>query len=286
MDERAHLDALAPSAERLLARHEAAADEWFPHDYVPWRRAAEAPLAVDRGVASALVVNVLTEDNLPYYALGIARRFGEHGVWWAWLRRWTAEEMRHATALRGYLSVTRPVDLDALERARMTHVLAGIVPDPPTVIETVVYLALQELATRIAHWNTGEHLDDDGRRLLRRLAADETLHHLFYRDLVSEALIIDPSATVCAIDREIRHFTMPGGTIPGFRAHALAIADAGILSVPILVDRVFAPLVTRQWRLPELTALDATATAARDRVLVFLERLGRIARRLPGSNAI
>lgn len=66
---------LEPEAERLLNRHLASAEEWYPHEQVPWDRAArletegfiygQAPLC--EGVRSALLVNLLTEDNLPWY---------------------------------------------------------------------------------------------------------------------------------------------------------------------------------------------------------------------------
>ncbi len=32
------LDALSPTAERLLERHLGTAKEWFPHEFVPWNR--------------------------------------------------------------------------------------------------------------------------------------------------------------------------------------------------------------------------------------------------------
>jgi acyl-[acyl-carrier-protein] desaturase len=281
MDDGGLLRELEPVAERLLARHETMAREWFPHELVPWARAgvaADPPLPP--GVQSALVVNLLTEDNLPYYTVGLARTLGQEGVWWEWARRWTAEEMRHATVLRDYLCVTRAVDLVALERARMAHVSRGTVPAAPGGPEAFVYLALQELATRIAHAATGARLDDDGRRIMQRVAADENLHHLFYRDLVGEALVLDPARVVCAIDHEVRHFAMPGASLPDFRARAAAIAAAGIFSATTLVDDVLGPTLRRHWQLPALSGLDSEAERARDRVLVFLERLGTIAPRL------
>ena len=47
----------------------------------------------------------------------------------------------------------------------MMQVSRGVVPDPPSVADGIVYVALQELATRIAHRNTGKLLEDPaGRR--------------------------------------------------------------------------------------------------------------------------
>ena len=72
------------------------------------------------------------------------------------MRRWTAEEGRHSIVLRDYLTVTRAIDPVALERARMAQVERGEVPQPDSTPDTMVYVALQELATRIAHHNTGK----------------------------------------------------------------------------------------------------------------------------------
>ena len=41
VEQPALLHELAPEAERLLERHFNTAKEWFPHDMVPWERAAE-----------------------------------------------------------------------------------------------------------------------------------------------------------------------------------------------------------------------------------------------------
>ena len=67
---------LEPVVERLLERHVATAPEWFPHEYVPWGRGRDFVSREewwdpadhgDSAVRSALFVNLLTEDNLPYY---------------------------------------------------------------------------------------------------------------------------------------------------------------------------------------------------------------------------
>jgi len=233
VDDAALVAELGPDVVRLLERHLAAAKDWQPHAYAP-----QGPITITigddvlrRGVASALFVNTLTEDNLPFYVAGLVGVFGERGPWWDWLRRWTAEEMRHGMVLHQYLTATRLIDLDALERARLAHVSSSELPTAPGVLEALVYLTLQELATRVAHWNTGQRLPDEmGRRMLERVAADENLHHLFYRDLVGAALQLDPSRLVLAIDSQVRHFSMPGSSIPGFADHSRWIAAEGIFS--------------------------------------------------------
>jgi acyl-[acyl-carrier-protein] desaturase len=195
--------------------------------------------------------------------------------------------MRHGTVLHDYLAVTRAVDLDDLERQRMRYLAMASVPTTPTVIEAFVYLALQEMATRLAHANTARLIGDaDGRRIMARIAADEHLHHSFYRDVVGAALDLDRSATVVAIDRQVRHFAMPGHEIPGFADRARAIAAAGIYSLPIFVEQVVEPLLIGAWRIESLTSLSDGAEGARDRVLRFVERMRLIAPRLAGVTSV
>jgi acyl-[acyl-carrier-protein] desaturase len=288
------VEVLVPRLEQLYERHLATTKSWMPHELIPWERAVEsAPRdawdpessPLPSGVRSALVVNLLTEDNLPYYFETINRVFA-HEVWREWARRWTAEEMRHAIVIRDYITVTHAVDLNALEHARMQQVSGGQVPQPESVVDALVYVALQELATRISHRNTGNMLDDEaGYKVMARVAADENLHYLLYRDLVSAALEIDPSAAVLAIERQVRTFEMPGGGIPDFAAHASAIAAAGIYDLALHHDQVLVPVVLRHWGIETIEGLSSEAEDARDRTVAHIARIGRVARRLEDRRA-
>jgi acyl-[acyl-carrier-protein] desaturase len=283
------LDALTPTVTRLFERHLATTKPWMPHELIPWARAAGSepagPWREDRaplplGVRSALVVNLLTEDNLPYYFETINRTFASE-AWREWARRWTAEEMRHSIAIRDYITVTHAVDLRALEHARMAQVSGGAVPQPATIGDALAYVAVQELATRIAHRNTGTLLDDDaGYKVMARVAADENLHHIFYRDLVTAALEIDPSAMVLAIDRQVTRFEMPGTGIPDFTALAAAIADSGIYDVTSHYEQILVPVVLRHWDVERIEGLSPAADAAREHLVGHVTRVGRIAKRL------
>ncbi len=295
MDEPDLLHELEPTVERLLERHLATTKEWFPHELVPYGRGrdfvagvpwteADADLdgaVIDDAARSSLVVNLLTEDNLPYYFRSIERTFGEDGAWGTWSKRWTAEEGRHSMVIYGYLMATRAVDPVALERARMVQVSKGLVPEPDTAAESLVYVALQELATRIAHRNTGRLLGDRvGYDVMARVAADENLHHLFYRDLTAAAIELDASRLVQAIERQVVEFEMPGAGIPGFAKHAAAIARAGIYDLTIHHDQILVPVVLRQWGVEHLTGLDGDAEQARDRLMARLAKSERVARRM------
>lgn len=283
---------LEPEVGRLLERHESTAVEWFPHEYVPWGRARDFvsreewwhPEDQNESAArSALFVNLLTEDNLPYYFQTLSD-FGRDGVWGAWTRRWTAEEGRHAIVIRDYLMVTRAVDPVSLERGRMQQVSTGVTPQLGDFRNVLCYTTLQELATRIAHRNTGNLLEDPaGRAIMARVSADENLHFLFYRDLATFALELDPSAMVIAMDQTVRNFTMPGTGIPDYARHSRLIAAAGVYDYRIFLERVLQPVILTHWKLPELKGLDVEGEAARARLLRYLTRLEKVAARLSRS---
>ena len=104
---------LEPTVAANLDRHLATAQEWLPHEWVPWSRAATSPATAGLAwsehsrrchpLPGGLRAELLTEDNLPSYHHELLRRFGRDGAWGTWVRRWTAEEARHAMAIRDYL---------------------------------------------------------------------------------------------------------------------------------------------------------------------------------------
>jgi acyl-[acyl-carrier-protein] desaturase len=227
-------------------------------------------------------VNLLTEDNLPYYFHAISRHLGEDDVWGTWNRRWTAEEHRHSIVIRDWMTVRRAIDPVALERGRMQQVSTGFVGESGLagLCEAVIYVTLQELATRISHRNTGRLLGDPaGCEIMTRVAADENLHYLFYRDLASAMLEVDPSQTMLAIEKLVREFAMPGTGIADFSLHAAAIAKAGIYDFAIHHDQILVPVVLRHWRVESLEGLSAEADVARERTVQRVERIGRVGRR-------
>jgi acyl-[acyl-carrier-protein] desaturase len=284
---------LTPTAERLLERHLATSKEWFPHDYVPYGRGRDetrdhvwAPDDADLGgavigpeVRSALLVNLLTEDNLPYYFRSVERMFGRDGAWGTWARRWTAEEGRHAMVIYGYLMTTRAIDPVELERSRMAQVSGGQTPDPPTH-EGFIYLALQELATRISHRNTGAQIGDPvGYEVMKRVGSDENLHQLFYRDLAAAAIEADPNMMMIAMEKQVRSFAMPGTGIPDFDRHAALIAKAGIYDLQIHHEQILAPVVLRQWNAANITGLTGEGAEAQEKLMKRMATSAKVAKR-------
>jgi acyl-[acyl-carrier-protein] desaturase len=276
---------LLPELERLMDRHLSMSKEWFPHETTPWSRGrdfepewrwSEGDFVASRGARSALYLNLLTEDNLPYYTLALHRCFGgADGPWGAWSRRWTAEEDRHSTAIRDWVIVNRVIDPVELERARMAQIQGGWFPDGvDSVPMGLCYVTWQELATRVSHRNTGLAIDDPtGRAMLSQVAADENLHFLFYKDMATAAFQLDPSAMVVAANKVARQFQMPGTGVPGFKRHAMAIAAAGIFDFAIFYENVLQPVVTRHWRVDKLEGLTPEAEQARELLFEHLEQV-------------
>lgn len=289
------LHELEPEAGRLLERHLKVSVEWFPHDFIPYRLGRDfdkEPWTPDQprltGVAqTAFEVGLLTEDNLPSYHRLIHGMFGKgDGAWLNWVGRWTAEEGRHAIVLRDYLTVTRNIDPVQLERSRMTQLQTGYDHASPDTLHGLAYVAFQELATRIAHRNTGRYSEDPvADRIMVRIAADENMHMVFYRDILKAALAIEPSAAVRAIVDEILAFQMPGAGIPGFIRKAAEIAKAGIYDLRSHRDEVLLPIL-RYWGLFELPNLDAAAEEARRRLAEHLDKLDAAAKRFEEKLAL
>ena len=275
-----------------LNRHEKVAKEWFPHDYVPWTEGrsfdglmggdewSEGDSEISDVARSALIVNLLTEDNLPSYHHEIAQIFGRDDAWGAWVHRWTAEEGRHAIAMRDYMVVTRMVDPVALERLRMKHMSEGYqMAHSGELMESLAYVSFQELATRVSHRNTGRFTNDPRcESLLTRIAADENLHMIFYRNLLNAALQISPDQAMAAILNVVKNFEMPGTGIPGFQRKAVEMAVAGIYDLRLHKDEVLAP-VLRFCKVFEMGGLSPDGEATRTELAEFMETLEKQALR-------
>jgi acyl-[acyl-carrier-protein] desaturase len=283
---------LEPVVETNLNRHLSMAKEWFPHQYVPWSqgRDFDGPLGGERWsvehsqvsdvARSALVVNLLTEDNLPSYHHEIASLFGREAAWGEWVHRWTAEEGRHGIAIRDYLLTTRAVDPDRLEELRMQHMSTGYSnAHPEDMLASLAYVSFQELATRVSHRNTGRLTDEPvADQLLARVAADENLHMVFYRNLLKAALELVPNQAMRAITDVVENFAMPGTDIQGFQRKAVEMAIAGVYDLRQHRDDVVAP-VLRYWGVFDLEGLDAEGEAARAELAAFMDDLDRQAQR-------
>jgi len=278
---------LEPVVAVELERHLGVQKNWYPHEYVPWSEGRDfaGPLNGDAWEAKdsrltpvaqdSLVLNLLTEDNLPSYHTEIAISMGRDGAWGNWIERWTAEEARHGIAIRDYLMATRGVNPYELEDLRMAHMSLGYqTPYENDMLHTIAYVTFQELATRISHRNTGKISDDAiAENMMQRIALDENLHMLFYRNTLGAALELEPNATMRAITDVVTNFDMPGANMPGFGRKAVQIALAGIYDMQLHLDEVIAPIL-RAWKVFERTDLSGDGLKARDELSAFLKKTG------------
>ncbi|MRH92866.1 acyl-ACP desaturase [Nocardia sp. SYP-A9097] len=282
------LTALDPVVGQNIDRHLSIAKDWYPHDYVPWDegRNFAAMDGIDwdpeqsrlSEVAKvAMITNLLTEDNLPSYHRTISENFSQDGAWGTWVGRWTAEENRHGIVMRDYLVVTRSVDPVALENDRMVHMTKGV--QAPAgyggVLDQVAYVTFQELATRVSHRSTGrvcaEPIAD---RMLARIAADENLHMIFYRNITAAAFDLAPDQTIEAITKVVKEFAMPGHGMPNWRRNGVLMVKHGIYDLRQHLDEVLWP-VLRIWNVFERTDFTPRGERSRQELGEYLEKLER-----------
>jgi acyl-[acyl-carrier-protein] desaturase len=295
---------LEPMAEAGLNQHLDSTRNWNPHDYVPWsdgskyaslggREWAEEQSRLSTVARIAMVTNLLTEDNLPSYHRTIAEYFTIDDAWGAWVNRWTVEENRHGIALRDYLVVTRAVDPIALEQARIGQVTAGFSPGqqgqrairPDSMLDALSYVTFQELATRVSHRNTGRACDEPiADQLLKRVAADENLHMIFYRGVTAAALDLSPDQAMTSIWRMLVNFQMPGFAIPNFRRNAVRIAVGGIYDLRQHLDDVVMP-VLRKWRIFERDDFGPEGERRRDELAVYIKEMDEEASKFEESKS-
>ncbi|MEU1981122.1 acyl-ACP desaturase [Nocardia sp. NPDC019395] len=289
---------LEPVVAENLDRHLATATAWNPHDYVPWDEgrnfAAMGGIDWDPEQSRlsevarvAMITNLLTEDNLPSYHRTISEHFSQDGAWGTWVGRWTAEENRHGIAMRDYLVVTRGVDPVALEQDRMVHMTRGVhAPDYfHGMLDQVAYVTFQELATRISHRCTGKVCDDPvADRMLKRIAADENLHMLFYRNVAGAAFDIAPDQAMESVTKIVTDFAMPGHGMPNWRRNGVLMVKHGIYDLRQHLDEVLWP-VLRIWNVFDRTDFTARGERAREELGKYLEKLAEDVKRFEEQRA-
>jgi len=287
------MEALEPTVGRLMAEHEERRKHWYFHDLVPWERGRsfrdlpweESQCTISETARTSLLVNLLTEDNLPYYHVALDKYLPETSTWKTWGGIWTAEEGQHGTAIRSYLLTSRNCDPFELEDSRMATMKNGWEPSWRHPGELFAYTSLQELATRISHRNAGKITDDPAAfELMRHIAADENHHFVFYKGVMKAMLDVAPALALEGLYEALNNFQMPGVAIPGFFRRSVEMARAGVYSLRIHHDRVVKP-VLEQWAIADLPAVGAKAAEFQELCLALpaklAERAERFEKRFP-----
>ena len=127
------LDTVTPTVQQLMDEHKERREHWYFHDYVPWEQGRnyrnepweESQANLSPEVRTSLVLNLLTEDNLPYYHAEIEKHLPDNEIFRTWNGLWTAEEGQHAIAIRSYLLTSRNCDPKELEDDRYVTMERG-----------------------------------------------------------------------------------------------------------------------------------------------------------------
>lgn len=273
------LESLAVEVELTVRRHTEIADEWQPHDFVPWDDgrnfaflggedwdAAQSELSETARLA--LTVSVLIADNLPAYH----RELGKYlrtGAWWRWVGRWTAEEARHSVLIRNYLMVTRACDPVELERLRMGHMTDGFRREPMHLLDVLAACAFEEAASAVRHRNTAAFGENPlVTAISERIAKDDELQSEVFAELLAAGFAEAPDQAMRAVADQVAAFRVPSVTLPGGRSSDEVLAEAGIYDPAKQDELVFAPLL-RRWDVFGRTDLGESGIAARAELARF-----------------
>jgi acyl-[acyl-carrier-protein] desaturase len=182
--------------------------------------------------------------------------------------------------IRDYLMISRNCDPVALEDDRVATVSKGWDSPWTDPLDIFVYTSAQELATRVSHRNTGLKADDEvAYEIMKRVAADENYHYIFYKGIVTAMLQHDPSACVLSMKKVYENFNMPGTVVPKYRRRAVLAARAEIYDIRIHAEKIISP-VLREWKIDTLEGLSAEADQAREDLLAMPGKLVERAEKL------
>jgi len=287
------LTAVEPAVAELMAEHKERREHWYAHEIVPWEKGRnfrevpwdESQCTISPVARTSLVLNLLTEDNLPYYHAEIESHMRNASeLFQDWNRMWTAEEGQHAIAIRSYLLTSRNADPVELEDDRMATMSTGFNTGAPNPTAVFAYTAAQELATRVSHRNAGKITDDPiAYELMGRIATDENHHFMFYRGVVTAMLATEPALVLPYIFDQLNEFVMPGVGMPNFMRRAVDMAKAGVYNLRIHHDRVLKPLL-RDWDIGSIEGLSGSAAEMQEKIMglpdVVLRRAEILERRM------
>ena len=284
-----HLDfRLEPKFKELYRLHKERAEkiDWGYHEFLPWDKAKdfrrvpwdESQITLPQGLITAVETALLTEVNLPWFTSHLDQTFkGSLSIIRDFVHTWTAEEDQHSNLLEDYLLITRNVDPKRLHLLHKQTVERGWSPDVDTPFETMVYTSLQELATMVFYNNVAQYAksyDEDLSSLLKRLAKDETLHYVFYRDVIKHHLELEPNYCYY-LGKVIMNFEMPGAIMPDFKDRQAIIAKEVNYGPLEYFDQVL-DVVIDYWDIKNLRPISPEAEKARQEILKYHSRMKRI----------
>lgn len=297
------LRAISPYVEKLTAKHENAlrVSLWSPSRLLesllvntsnPLSNfgSRETTIALAKDIPpqhkAALVLNLLTEEDLPHFLSLLSTHIEDDPAWSRWFNIWTSEEERHGTALYTYAAATNLVRMDVLDEMKRLYIREGFAPkwgkDP---YKLLAYVSLQEYATQISHLNLSRELKGSEpllSRILGAIAKEEARHYAFYRDVFAQVIELDPSEAIKAFAAVVWPFDMPGVSIPNYRELSEVESRSGIFT-PFNYSTIVEQLI-KFWRLDRFS-LSGEAQNMLDTIKKLPERLDRVGEHLARSIA-
>ncbi|WP_461167481.1 acyl-ACP desaturase [Tsukamurella serpentis] len=237
----------------IRAAYVEAGDAWQPHDYVPWDDGRNyaflggedfvpADVKVHPVVAHGLVLGLLTKDHLPSFHRLLAQHHLIESDWGRFVGHWTAEENRHAIALRDHVVVSRTFDVEQLEAWRLEAVTRGYRQYEKTREEIQV---ADQIALVVAHEALSadyfDRLADFAEKsegtpaglvtTLRKIAADDRTQQQYWTELLTVALDVNEGQVKDALLRQARATSPMGAeTADGLDESRSIVTEAGISS--------------------------------------------------------
>lgn len=268
-----------PLIGTLMDRHVARHKPWTPTDLVPKSHQVNL-LPAD--VAAMLVLNLLTEDGLPYFLSLIVKHLGDERHIWRWARRWTAEENRHGKAIGHYLrAALTDEQMACVERAEQQYLEQGFWPNWNGLpYRLIAYVVMQEMATQMSHAGiarSAQGYDPVLVKLLGKVAGEEKAHHDFYLGVLKNIINCDPVGAIDAIWQALKSFAMPGGNMPHFQTLAYIQERQGVFG-PAEMAKIVDVVISRL-ELTQLGGLKNDDEKGRDLICVYPNRLRKIADR-------
>ena len=212
------MKAIEPVIEKVTEDHEAKQRLWMPAELIPEEhKFPELPPEI----TGMLVLNLLTENGLPYFLMMLVKHLGDQGAIWNWSRLWTAEEDRHGNVIQLYLQQSlNHKQLTEIERMQFSYLRDGFSPDwSNDPFRLLSYVVIQEKATQVSHKGIARHaasVDPVLQGIFGRISAEEKKHHEAYLAMFGALLEANPSHAVIALHDTVKDFAMPGASVKGF----------------------------------------------------------------------
>jgi acyl-[acyl-carrier-protein] desaturase len=273
------LYALEKAIPEIMEEHNAVAVAWNPHDWVPWAEGKNfaflggedfdpnAPTPLPDDVVKAVLALLLTKDNMPSYHRLMAQKASIFGAWQQVIGTWTAEDNRHAIALRDYLVVSRLMDPEAAETLRLHHMTKGKLQTPASVtdyqiLDVLALLAVHELQCVSFGEKLLEVSDSEVLKgIVEKIVHDDRVQAKTFANFLNAGVDANVAELIKSVDRALTELEPIGADIADFGdLDTIAPFNEG-------AAKFVATTLVADLKLQSLDGLDEAGEAARQRVL-------------------